>query len=116
MSAAAAPVRLSALLRRDVAADPVITAVTADSRQVQPGALFVALPGTAADGRAYRVEFLDGDLAVNPQVWSGFLANGAWTNTEPYTNRHVFFDNGAATNSGVPVQTQRYYRIEVWLP
>jgi len=28
----------------------------------------------------------------------------------------VFFDNGAATNSGTPVQTQRYYRIEVWLP
>jgi len=71
---------------------------------------------TAADGRAYRVEYLDGELTVNPQVWSGFLANGAWTNTEPYTNRHVFFDNGAATNSGVPVQTQRYYRIEVWLP
>ncbi|WP_292069936.1 UDP-N-acetylmuramoyl-L-alanyl-D-glutamate--2,6-diaminopimelate ligase, partial [Brevundimonas sp. UBA7534] len=46
-------VRLSDLLRRDVAADPVITAVTADSRQVQPGALFVALPGTAADGRAF---------------------------------------------------------------
>lgn len=78
------------------------------------GGVGIAVP--AADGRAYRVEFLDGDLAVNPQVWSGFLANGAWTNTEPYTNRHVFFDNGAATNSGTPVQTQRYYRIEVWLP
>ena len=53
MSDVAAPMRLSALLRRDVAADPVITAVTADSRQVRPGALFVALPGTAADGRAF---------------------------------------------------------------
>lgn len=76
----------------------------------------VGIAVTAADGRAYRVEFLDGDLTVNPQVWSGFLANGAWTNTEPYTNRHVVFDNGAATNSGVPAQTQRCYRIEVWLP
>ncbi len=46
-------VRLSDLLRRDVASDPVITGVTADSRKVEPGALFVALPGTAADGRAY---------------------------------------------------------------
>ncbi|WP_248601236.1 Mur ligase domain-containing protein, partial [Brevundimonas diminuta] len=45
--------RLSELLRRDVASDPEITAVTADSRQVVPGALFVALPGTQADGRAF---------------------------------------------------------------
>ena len=45
---------LSDLLRRDVASDPVITGVTADSRKVAPGALFVALPGSAADGRAYE--------------------------------------------------------------
>ena len=44
---------LSDLLRRDLSSDPVITGVTADSRQVAPGALFVALPGTAADGRAF---------------------------------------------------------------
>ena len=53
MSLPAGQVRLSDLLRRDVSSDPMITAVTADSRQVQPGALFVALPGTAADGRAF---------------------------------------------------------------
>ncbi|MDZ4321558.1 MAG: Mur ligase domain-containing protein, partial [Phenylobacterium sp.] len=41
---------LSDLLRRDVASDPIITGVTSDSRKVAPGALFVALPGTAADG------------------------------------------------------------------
>jgi len=46
-------VRLSDLLRRDVASDPMITGVTADSRKVAPGALFVALPGSAADGRAF---------------------------------------------------------------
>lgn len=46
-------VRLSDLLRRDVSSDPVITGVTADSRKVAPGSLFVALPGTAADGRAF---------------------------------------------------------------
>jgi len=44
---------LSDLLRRDVSSDPVITGVTADSRKVAPGALFVALPGSAADGRAF---------------------------------------------------------------
>ncbi len=46
-------IRLSELLRRDVPADPVITGVTADSRKVAAGSLFVALPGTAADGRAF---------------------------------------------------------------
>lgn len=46
-------VRLSDLLRRDVPADPEITGITADSRKVASGHLFVALPGTAADGRAF---------------------------------------------------------------
>jgi UDP-N-acetylmuramoyl-L-alanyl-D-glutamate--2,6-diaminopimelate ligase len=46
-------IHLSDLLRRDVASDPVITGVTADSRKVAPGSLFVALPGNAADGRAF---------------------------------------------------------------
>ena len=47
------PMRLSALLERDLAVDPDVTAITADSRRVQPGALFVALPGTKVDGRAF---------------------------------------------------------------
>lgn len=34
-------------------ADPQITAITADSRQVGPGIMFAALPGTRSDGRAY---------------------------------------------------------------
>lgn len=46
-------VHLSDLLRRDVSSDPLITGVTADSRKVEAGALFVALPGTTADGRAF---------------------------------------------------------------
>jgi UDP-N-acetylmuramoyl-L-alanyl-D-glutamate--2,6-diaminopimelate ligase len=33
--------------------DPEISALTADSRQVRPGTLFVALPGAKADGRAF---------------------------------------------------------------
>ena len=70
----------------------------------------------AAENRAYRIEFLDGELTANPQIWSGFQANGAWTNGEPYTNRHRFVDTGAATNSGAPVTTQRNYRVWVGLP
>ncbi|GAA0647557.1 UDP-N-acetylmuramoyl-L-alanyl-D-glutamate--2,6-diaminopimelate ligase [Brevundimonas lenta] len=58
------PVRLSELLRRDVAADPVITGVTADSRKVAPGALFVALPGNAADGRAFIPQALSQGAAA----------------------------------------------------
>jgi UDP-N-acetylmuramoyl-L-alanyl-D-glutamate--2,6-diaminopimelate ligase len=45
--------RLSELMRRDVAVDPEITGVTADSRQVRPGFLFAALPGVKADGRSF---------------------------------------------------------------
>jgi UDP-N-acetylmuramoyl-L-alanyl-D-glutamate--2,6-diaminopimelate ligase len=45
--------RLSQLLKRDLAADPEITGVTADSRRVKPGYLFAALPGAKADGRAF---------------------------------------------------------------
>jgi len=45
--------RLSELVRRDVAVDPEITGVTADSRQVRPGFLFAALPGSRIDGRSF---------------------------------------------------------------
>jgi UDP-N-acetylmuramoyl-L-alanyl-D-glutamate--2,6-diaminopimelate ligase len=49
--------KLRELLRdvpvRGVDGDPEITAVTADSRLVKPGALFVAIPGTAQDGAKF---------------------------------------------------------------
>ncbi len=45
--------RLSDLLQRDLANDPVIVGVTADSRKVQPGYLFAALPGSTADGKSF---------------------------------------------------------------
>jgi len=47
------PQRLSDILKRPLIADPVIAGVTADSRKVSPGALFAALPGATADGRAF---------------------------------------------------------------
>ena len=57
--------KLSELLRRDCAVDPEITGVTADSRAVRPGFLFAALPGSAADGRAFVPQALTaGAVAV----------------------------------------------------
>lgn len=54
--------RLSALSRglalKAGASDPDITLVTEDSRKVRPGALFVAVPGTAADGHSYLADAL----------------------------------------------------------
>jgi UDP-N-acetylmuramoyl-L-alanyl-D-glutamate--2,6-diaminopimelate ligase len=45
--------RLSDIVRRDLAVDPLITGVTADSRKVGGGVLFAALPGVKADGRRF---------------------------------------------------------------
>lgn len=56
--------RLSDLLRREVPSDPLITGVTADSRKVAPGSLFVALPGSAADGRAFIPQALSQGAAA----------------------------------------------------
>jgi UDP-N-acetylmuramoyl-L-alanyl-D-glutamate--2,6-diaminopimelate ligase len=45
--------RLSDLVHRDLAVDPMIEGITADSRKVEPGYLFAALPGAKADGKAF---------------------------------------------------------------
>jgi UDP-N-acetylmuramoyl-L-alanyl-D-glutamate--2,6-diaminopimelate ligase len=45
--------KLSDLLKRDLANDPEITGVTADSRKAGPGYLFAALPGSKVDGRSF---------------------------------------------------------------
>ncbi len=45
--------RLSELLAPILAEDPEIAGLTADSRQVRPGDLFAALPGTRVDGRDF---------------------------------------------------------------
>ncbi|HXQ17869.1 MAG TPA: UDP-N-acetylmuramoyl-L-alanyl-D-glutamate--2,6-diaminopimelate ligase [Caulobacteraceae bacterium] len=56
--------KLSELLRRDLAVDPVIEGVTADSRKVKPGYLFAALSGAKADGREYVVAALAAGAAA----------------------------------------------------
>ncbi len=45
--------RLSDLVKRELADDPAIKGVTADSRKVKPGYLFAALPGSTVDGRKF---------------------------------------------------------------
>ncbi|MBW8735384.1 MAG: UDP-N-acetylmuramoyl-L-alanyl-D-glutamate--2,6-diaminopimelate ligase, partial [Asticcacaulis sp.] len=45
--------RLSDILRRDLDSDPIISGVTADSRKVDAGTLFCALPGNLSDGRDF---------------------------------------------------------------
>lgn len=58
------PLRLSEIVRRDVAVDPVITGVTSDSRRVGEGTLFAALPGAKADGRAFIPQALSQGAAA----------------------------------------------------
>ncbi|UTP38414.1 UDP-N-acetylmuramoyl-L-alanyl-D-glutamate--2,6-diaminopimelate ligase [Phenylobacterium sp. LH3H17] len=48
--------RLSDLVKREVAPDPMIEGVTADSRKVRPSFLFAALPGSKADGREFAAK------------------------------------------------------------
>ncbi len=56
--------RLSELMRRDLAVDPMITGVTADSRKVKPGYLFAALSGAKADGREFVASALAAGAAA----------------------------------------------------
>ncbi|WP_312163014.1 UDP-N-acetylmuramoyl-L-alanyl-D-glutamate--2,6-diaminopimelate ligase [Phenylobacterium sp.] len=56
---------LSQLVQRTFATDPVIEGVTADSRKVQPGFLFAALPGSKVDGKAFAAKAVEaGAVAV----------------------------------------------------
>jgi len=57
--------RLSELVKRDLANDPQIEGVTADSRKVRPGWLFAALPGAKVDGRSFAPKAVEqGAVAV----------------------------------------------------
>lgn len=56
--------RLSDLVQRDLAVDPPILGVTADSRRVRPGWLFAALPGARADGKCFVPQALASGAAA----------------------------------------------------
>ncbi|HEY2709439.1 MAG TPA: UDP-N-acetylmuramoyl-L-alanyl-D-glutamate--2,6-diaminopimelate ligase [Caulobacteraceae bacterium] len=56
--------RLSDLLKRELASDPQIAGVTADSRKVKPGYLFAALPGTKTNGREFVAQALASGAAA----------------------------------------------------
>jgi len=56
--------RLSDLIQRDLPWNPEITGVTADSRQVRPGYLFAALPGSKIDGRSFIPGAIDTGAAA----------------------------------------------------
>ncbi|MDP2323585.1 MAG: hypothetical protein Q8N51_06095, partial [Gammaproteobacteria bacterium] len=69
-----------------------------------------------AEDRAYRIEFATTPLTNSPMAWTSFQAAGAWTNLSPYTNRHVFFDDGSTNTSGSALGAQRTYRVWVGIP
>ena len=56
--------QLLSVLGADCPQDAEITALACDSREVVPGALFAALPGHRADGRAYIADALDRGAAA----------------------------------------------------
>lgn len=58
----AAPVISAGAL--SVMTDPEISGLTADSRRVQPGWLFAALPGSVTDGRAYIDQAIEGGASA----------------------------------------------------
>ena len=71
--------RLSDLVARELDVDPEIAGVTSDSRRVQPGWLFAALPGAQADGRAFIDQALEKGAAaiLAPQDTPDLNVNGA---------------------------------------
>ncbi len=54
------------------------SAITADSRRVQPGALFLAYPGTQSDGRAYIAEAIQRGASAVAWEQAGFTWNADW--------------------------------------
>jgi UDP-N-acetylmuramoyl-L-alanyl-D-glutamate--2,6-diaminopimelate ligase len=56
--------RLSELMRRGFTADPEITGVTADSRKVEQGYLFAALPGSQVDGAQFAAKAVEAGAAA----------------------------------------------------
>ncbi|MBC7950749.1 MAG: UDP-N-acetylmuramoyl-L-alanyl-D-glutamate--2,6-diaminopimelate ligase [Rhodospirillaceae bacterium] len=56
--------RLTDIIGLDMAPNPEISGLTADSRKVGPGFLFAALPGTKADGRGFIADAISKGAAA----------------------------------------------------
>ena len=68
------------ILERLAARGVVATGVADDSRQVRPGDVFLAYPGTLADGRRYIAHAIArGAAAVLWQAGGDFAWNPGWT-------------------------------------
>jgi UDP-N-acetylmuramoyl-L-alanyl-D-glutamate--2,6-diaminopimelate ligase len=83
MAASPAP-RLSTLLAgltdAPLADDPEIRGLTLDSRAVQPGWLFIAVPGARADGRAYLAGAYARGAAAAVYETKDFVSEARYTN------------------------------------
>ena len=84
MASANPSVRLSALLAglidTPLVDDPQIEGLTLDSRSVQPGWLFIAVPGVRADGRAYLAGAYGRGAAAAVYEEKNFSSDSRYTN------------------------------------
>ena len=109
--------RLSELVRRDLAVDPQIAGVTADSRKVAPGFLFAALPGVKVDGAEFApkavasgaaavisgrpIDGLGAPVVVTPDPRRAYaLASAAFFGRQPQTCVAVTGTNGKTSVAG----------------
>jgi len=109
--------RLSELVRRDLAEDPPIAGVTADSRKVAPGFLFAALPGVKVDGAEFApkavaagaaavisgrpIGGLGAPVVVTPDPRRAYaLASAAFFGRQPQTCVAVTGTNGKTSVAG----------------
>jgi UDP-N-acetylmuramoyl-L-alanyl-D-glutamate--2,6-diaminopimelate ligase len=109
--------RLSELVRRDLAVDPPIAGVTADSRKVAPGFLFAALPGVKVDGAEFAakavaagaaavisgrpIDDLAAPVVVTPDPRRAYaLASAAFFGRQPRTCVAVTGTNGKTSVAG----------------
>ena len=83
--------RLSELIPRSTASDVEIAGLASDSRDVRPGYLFAALPGTRASGVDFIADAVDrGAIAVlAPDGTAPDLARGASLVTDPNPRRRL---------------------------
>ena len=92
--------RLSALLQQDLAVDPEITGVTADSRLVRPGFLFAALPGAKVDGKSFAAGAVQAGAAA--VIASGPIEGLGAQVIEAYDPRRTYALAAAAFWGGQP--------------